>query len=127
MEMNYLSDVFSLITSRLISRNLISKPEFHSVYQLSHIGWWFIYKSALRLLFSPCNICLCGRQRWRPHVPLPDKISPKLVEFRGSCSQRSPQYSLYCCVCIGDIHLTAALFLYLVSRGPGLAYGKNLI
>ncbi len=111
MEMNHLLNVFSLI-----SRNLISKPEFQCLSAESH-EWLFIYKSALSLLFTPCSICLCGRRRRRTRVLLPDKIMPKLAEFRGSCSQRSP---LHRCVCIEDFQLTASLFLYLVSHHAAL-------
>ncbi len=112
MEMNHVSDVFSLVSSLetwFPSLNLCLSAESHE--------WLFIYKSALSLLFTPCNICLCGRRRWRTRVLLPDKIMPKLAEFRGSCSQRSP---LHRCVCFEDFQLKASLFLYLVSRHAAL-------
>lgn len=125
MEMNYLSDVFALLSSHLISRNLIFKPAFHRVYQLDHMGGCLFTRALSASSFHPVMSCLCGRRRWRPHVPLPDKISPKLVKFRGSCSQRSPRYTLYCCVC-AFVTSNSRLLCFFVSPGPGQAYGKNL-
>lgn len=113
---------------------LISSPEtwisslnFTRCLSARSHGWLFIYCSGFCLLFSPCNVCLCGR--WRPHVLLPDKISPKLSQGWSS-SEACIASGLHCtllyrCVWIEYFQLTAVLFVYLVAPGPWQAYDKS--